>query len=519
MRSTRDLASAVGGDNSSPRRPSGRFARLFARIAATLPKGGLLRGFAVLASGTAASQVIVVLSSPVLTRLYSPSDFGALSIYIAALSMLTMLAGLRYQLAIPLPRSDGSAVNVLALALTLTCVVAAVTAAIVISPLGAELVTLANAPQLQPYLWLLPVGVLLCGAYDVLTYWAIRKKEFGRIARTKLQQGIGSVGTQVVMGFAQFGALGLIVGHVVGNAAGLTRLVLSSLRIDAGLLERIRLARVLSTARRFRRFPLYFTWAGMAQIAGAQLPVLLFAAIFSPAMAGLYLLADRVTRAPLDLVGKATAQASFAGAAEARREGRLDRTALRTFEALTRVSVGPALLLAIGAPQFFGAAFGSDWVEAGAFVQWMTPMLIAAFIVAPLTVLHSVMERQGQALGFHTTLLLVRLIAMGVGVQIGQQLATVALFSLLSAVVYGLFGLWMLKTAGLSPWTVLKVFLREVVIVAPVAGAIWLLKMHLLNAQPATLPVDGTILLFIVFAVALTLVVSWRALPILKVRG
>jgi O-antigen/teichoic acid export membrane protein len=516
MRSTRHLASAAGDDNSSAR--TGWFTRFWQSIAASLPQGRLLRGFAVLATGTAASQAIVVLSSPILTRLYAPAEFGALSVYIAVLSILTMLAGLRYQLAIPLARSDGSAANVLALALALTFVVAAVTAVVVVGPLGGEMVTLANAPQLRPYLWLLPVGVLLCGAYDVLTYWAIRKKEFGRIARTKLQQGAGSVATQIVMGLAHFGALGLIIGHVVGNAAGLSRLALSSVRSDAGIARRIHVARMLKTGRRFRRFPLYVTWAGMAQIAGAQLPALLFAMLFSPAVAGLYLLADRVTRAPLDLVGKATAQVFFSGAAEARREGRLDRIALRTLEGLTRVSVGPAMLLAVAAPELFGAAFGHDWIEAGAFVQWMTPMLIAAFIVAPLTVLHSVMERQGQALAFHTTLLIVRMAAMTAGVQIGQQLVTVALFSILSSLVYGLFGLWMLRTAGLSRWTVLQVFLREVLIVAPVALVIWLLKLQLLSAQSASLSGGGTILFFIVTALSLALVLSWRAWPILKGR-
>jgi O-antigen/teichoic acid export membrane protein len=294
-------------------------------------------------------------------------------------------------------------------------------------------------------------------------------------------------------------------------------LVLSSLRSDAAILSRIHGIRMLKTARRFRRFPLYVTWAGLAQIAGAQLPALLFAMLFSPAVAGLYLLADRVTRAPLDLVGKATAQVFFSGAAEARREGRLDRIALRTFQGLTRVSVGPALLLAVGAPELFGAAFGREWLEAGAFVQWMTPMLIAAFIVAPLTVLHSVMERQGQALAFHTTLLIVRVGGMVAGVQIGQQLATVALFSILSALVYGVFGLWMLKTAGLAPWTVLKAFLREVLIVSPVALAIWVLKMQLLNAHSGN-PAGGKVVFFIVSALALALLLGWRALPILKGR-
>ncbi|HEX7114311.1 MAG TPA: oligosaccharide flippase family protein [Steroidobacter sp.] len=475
-----------------------------------------LRGVATVASGTAVSQAVIVLSSPILTRLYTPADFGVLGVYVAALSILTMVAGLRYQLAMPLPRSDGSAANILALAFALVVAVALATMVISVNPLGTQLADLANAPGLKNYLWLLPVGVLLCGLYDVLTYWAIRKKDFGCIARTKVQQSVGAVGVQVAMGLAQFGPLGLIIGHILGNAAGVTRLLATAIKRDAHALKRIRVVRILGRARRFKRFPLYVTWAGLAQIAGAQLPAVFFAAIFSPAVAGLYLLADRVTRAPIDLIGKATSQVFFSGAADARREGHLERVALSTFEGLTRVSVGPAMLLAVSAPELFGAVFGREWMEAGTFVRWLTPMLITSFIVAPLTVLHSVMEVQAQSLALHVTMLSVRCGALALGILVGQVIPTIAIFSILSALVYGMFGLRMLKLAGVPAWLVSKQFLREVFIVSPAPFVLWWLKGQIVSSSSESPAGDGTTVFFLATTLMLVLVLGWRTLPVLR---
>ena len=70
-----------------------------------LPRNRFARSVSVLVGGTAAGQIIVMAASPILTRLYSPEDFGLLSVYAGLLGILGVIASLRYQLATPLERS------------------------------------------------------------------------------------------------------------------------------------------------------------------------------------------------------------------------------------------------------------------------------------------------------------------------------------------------------------------------------------------------------------------------------
>src|SRR5436190_26760 len=58
----------------------------------------------VLLTGTGIAQIIPIAISPILTRVYSPNDFGLLGLYIACSTILTVFSSGRYDLAIIEPK-------------------------------------------------------------------------------------------------------------------------------------------------------------------------------------------------------------------------------------------------------------------------------------------------------------------------------------------------------------------------------------------------------------------------------
>ena len=84
-------------------------------IAIVVPRGRFAKGVAVLAGGAALGQAITVLVSPILTRLYSPEDFGVFGVYASILGIVTVIASLRYEYALPFPEDGETAANILAL--------------------------------------------------------------------------------------------------------------------------------------------------------------------------------------------------------------------------------------------------------------------------------------------------------------------------------------------------------------------------------------------------------------------
>lgn len=369
--------------------------------ALALPRSRFARSVATLAGGTALGQVITVLAFPILTRLYTPEDFGVLAVYTSILGILSVIASWRYELAIPLPEGDEDAANLLILSMGIV-VLMSLLVGLGVWFLGLQMVQWTNAPALQPYLWLLPVGVLLVGTYQVFNYWAVRKQAFDRIARTKINQGLGAVIIQTTFGLLKLGHLGLLIGHVMGQGAGVTTLAVLVHREDKRALQSISSEGVRCMARRYQRYPLLSSFSGLINSAGLQLPAILLSSFYSLQVAGWFILGQRVIGAPMGLVGQAVSQVYLGEAAQLARQSpsSLLSLFLKTARKLLLLGIAPLGLLALSGSWLFTQIFGDSWRDAGTYVQVLSLMFLAQFVVAPLSQTLNVLERQDWQLGW-----------------------------------------------------------------------------------------------------------------------
>ena len=411
-----------------------QFKRLVGR---TLPKNAFARGVSVLVGGTVGAQALMVLASPLLTRLYTPEDFGLLAVYASILSLFTVIASLRYELAIPLPEKDSEAAHAAILSLLIVGLITAISALMILIG-GERLAQLINAPDMANYLWLIPVGVLAIGCYQVFNYWAIRTKSFGTIAKTKISQSLATLAVQL-SGF-KLGVLALMLGQTGGQSVGVMNLARPALKSPH--FKGWQWSDLKKVAARYKSFPIFSTWGGFLNTASMQLPPLLFAIFFSAGVAGLYALAHRVLAMPMSLIGSAVGNVFFANAAEAYREDRLAPLFEAVYAKLVSIIMPVVLVLMIDAPRLFAVVFGANWEEAGELARWMAPWLAVVFVASPLSVLYEVLERQKFGMYFQGLMLLVRVVAIGIGFYYDSMLLAVILFSLFSMLCWIGFVVW-----------------------------------------------------------------------------
>lgn len=362
-----------------------------------LPKSAFVKNVGMLVGGTAIGQVITVLASPLLTRIYTPEDFGTLAVFASFLGIAAVIASLRYELALPLPEDNETAANLLVLSLLVVVAVALAIGAVAWF-FGGDLVETVNASQLGPYLWLLPLGIIGSGAYQVFSFWAVRKKAFKHIAQTKLNQSIGQVITQLALGLTINGPVGLLVGQVVGQATGSTTLITMAWRDDGQSLRAVSISRMGRAASRYRRFALLSSGAACLNALGLQLPVLLLSGLYGPQPTGWFVLAQRVLATPLDLVGRAVAQVYFGELAYLIQRSSNSKAFVHLSKKVIKYQLVLGVILvvpiAILAPWFFPIVFGSNWNVAGLYLQILAPMLVAQFVSNPLGTVLDVLERQ-----------------------------------------------------------------------------------------------------------------------------
>tara|TARA_A100001391_G_scaffold160_2_gene338 strand:+ start:38976 stop:40370 length:1395 start_codon:yes stop_codon:yes gene_type:complete len=392
---------------------------------------GFARSVGVLVGGTAGAQILMLLAAPVLTRLYGTESFGVLAVYIGLISLFSVVASLRYELAIPLPESERDAAALTLLSM-ITVALVSVAAAVIVWVLGDGLAVLLGVPALAEFIWLVPVGVLLTGGFQVLSYRAVRTKAFPLLAKVKIRQQL--VMALIQIGIFKFGSVGLMLGQALGQGVG-GRLLAGKL-IAKGEWRAIPPGDMWNMAKRYRRFPLYSTWAGLLNTAGFQVPPLLLASFFGASSAGLYALAHRVVALPMAVVGKAVSQVFFSDAAIDYRNGELPGLALRTQRMLIRIILPPVIFLILFAPPIFALVFGDDWIGAGEVAAWLALWMLVSFATSPLSTLFAVAERQSLGLSMQAVLFLVRMAGIGVGVYHQDFMLGVIGFALSNVVGY-----------------------------------------------------------------------------------
>lgn len=361
----------------------------------SLKSGGFGRSVALIAGGTVAGQLLVLAASPILTRLYTPDAFGLLAVYVSVVSLLGLVAGWRYELAIPIAQDDESAANVLALSLV-AMLATGIGMMIAVWVAGERFVSLLNSPRLSTYLWITPVGVVGLSLYQILTQWALRKKDYRGVARTRMTQGLVLATVQLGAGLAGMGPGGLILGDVFGRGSGSATLAIRALRHEAGVLRSIAWSRMIQLGRRYSRFPLISSGSAFINSLGLYAPALLLSALYGPVTAGLFALAQRVISAPMSLLGRSVGTVYLAQASEYARN---DRGKLRHFTAtvckkLFIVGALPVAVLAAVAPAAFAVVFGPEWAEAGDYSRWLGIAYLVHFVAVPVSQTLNVLERQ-----------------------------------------------------------------------------------------------------------------------------
>jgi O-antigen/teichoic acid export membrane protein len=373
----------------------GLLRRLHRLLTRALPVGAFSRAVAILASGIALAQIISLGTTPLLTRLYTPEDFGVLVVFTSVSVLWSTVTTLRYEYAIPLPKDSNVAANLLMVGASVLGI-QVVAGFVVTLLLGPALCRALNVPELASWIWLLPISVLLGDTYGLLYMWALRQRAYGAIATTKVTQSIWRAALQSALGLFSLQPAGLLLGQMAGSAGGITRLWRIAADTSDGGFPRVDFSSARRAARRYARFATYGTASGLISGISRQITPLVFAYLFGTGVAGMFGLTQRVLAVPVGLVGVAISEAYLGVAPGLLREQpqELRRLFSRLTKRLLVIGMPPALVVMIAGPWLFSTIFGENWWDAGQYARFLAPAILMDFIVYPISQTANIFERQ-----------------------------------------------------------------------------------------------------------------------------
>lgn len=391
-------------------------------------------------TGTAIAQAIPIAISPILTRLYSPEEFGRFALYMAVVMIASVLVTGRYELAILLPRHDRDALHIAALAMALSVAISVVLLLVVLF-FAYPIAALLGDAALAPWLYWVPASTLLLGLYQSLNYWSNRKAQYKRLAISRTVQGTGVALTQTGSGYAGSGAAGLVGGQITGQVLATSVLARLIWREDHRQIRALKPGRSLALAKKYINFPKYLIVAHGFNTASGQMPVLLLSALFSTTAAGFFTLTQRVMAAPMALVAGALGDVFRQEASQAYiHQGNCKAIYQKTFKRLLLISIVPFTVFFFAAPALFALIFGKQWEIAGEYAQIFTPMTFLQFITSPLSSMFMIAEKQRLDLLWQISLLLMVIISFVIGKYFLDAPGALKIFSLAYCIAYSING-------------------------------------------------------------------------------
>ena len=334
-----------------------------------------------IACGTLAAQLVTVAAAPVLARLYPPEAFGIFGALIGLGTVLGAVAGLKYELAIILEKSEAEALDALRLVIA---VVAAFTLALTCVTIvgGSALARLLQIQGAGPLLLAGPVFAFLFGCSQALSFWATRHECWAVQAQGEVVRNGITTGCQLAFGLLAAGPIGLVGGRVFGELGILMRLWRSArLHVSDGAGKRLAIhadcARLWSLATKRRELALYQTPRALLHTVVAHFPALLLIVLASPAIAGLYWFAARLLRMLVTLLANAVRRVFLKGAVAIHHAGHCTRPFLiRVTLLLGLAGILPTLVLGVEGPALFafaGLAVGATGPSRDMIVRASTP--------------------------------------------------------------------------------------------------------------------------------------------------
>lgn len=357
-------------------------------------KSEMLKNIAVLASSAALGRVIAFLAIPVLTRIYTPEQFGIFAIFAALVATAVPLASLRYCVAIPLP-----AVRMIAACLVVICLFSAT----IISGLLAILVFFIGESRAVPavllsvsdYLWAVPVATIGGSIFEVLQFWALRTKKIGALARAQVLQSFLSAAVKIALGAYLHSPLGLVVGHIVQIAGGGLELMRSAFLDLHSFLGRFTVRRLCFVLTRYKDYPLYRLPSQFLLVVASQFPVLMIATLFGSEDAGQFSLAFNSLAVPIGIVSQSVGNAFYVEIASVRKNAKsiIRSAAIALILRLAIFSIIPALSLALWGSAIFQMVFGDNWIVAGLFAESLAISLFAQVLLVPIVHVLTVLNK------------------------------------------------------------------------------------------------------------------------------
>ncbi|MBC2324178.1 lipopolysaccharide biosynthesis protein [Listeria booriae] len=356
------------------------------------------KSFLLLLTGNTAGQLITLLISPILTRIYSPDDFGLFSVYTSLLVMLLSFSTLCLEKAVPLEKDIANVKQLIATSGFAVIIVALIVAVLGLTPWS--LYTIYGVHTTYMNSLLLSLGLVFAGIYQVMSYQLLGAQHYKKLTNSKLIQAVGNGASQLAISPMKVSSgFGLIIGDVIGR--GVTTVYVTCDFFWKTKDIPVQLSKMTALLKKYRNFPLFSTWSTFLNVLSTQLIFLMLIRLYGVEITGYFSLTQKSIGMPITLIGGAISQIFYSEAS--RLFEKHAKKVLHLYLKIIKWCFLAGVIIFAGfafiSPTVFSLVFGSQWEFSGELYRSLVFLYIIQFAILPISqILYITGHQKGQLL-------------------------------------------------------------------------------------------------------------------------
>lgn len=364
-----------------------------------------MKSFLYLIGGTSLAQLITIAASPLLSRIFSPTDFGTFAILTTVVYFLTAFSCLRLDFALLSSENFTELKWLLRKSLDILLVISLF---IVFS----VAVFYFFQKQYLEILIFIPIMVFFSGLFNILNNLTLKLQLTNINAKSKVLQSGGGVLSQLILGLYQLGFKGMAIGQILGFIYSVTYLFQKNINFFKEIFKLNNTNYKIST---YKRYILYDSVGAGFSVIANHLPTLFISAILGANFGGSYYMAYRVLMLPISVISISISQFISSKYFEWKINGVYHDNLKKILNFMSILVFIPSFLAIFILPDLFSYILGSNWALAGRIAAICIIWIAIKFIFDSLIITLSLDKGQKIALIFQIFLTFIRILSLWVG--------------------------------------------------------------------------------------------------------
>lgn len=391
-------------------------------------KNNLVKQTSILASGTIIAQIIGLIATPILSRFYTPDDFGLFGSILTIAAILSTVSSLKYEMAIVLTSNKTETRGLLALSIWLLLMTSGLVSIVIL--IYPELLTFIDLEKVS----VITVASLLLlvfgyGLFNIFYQLHSKFENYTLLSKSIIVQKLGIVILQLLIFVFFANTYGLIIGFTIGWLLALIILIIPELKELK--LHTFRLIYLKLLAKKYYRFSCFTAPQSLFNAISQGLPILMIGYYFDATAVGLYFFTVRVLQLPTTIISKSIRQVFYKQASDLISDlSKLKKEYLKITTFLFKIILIPVITIFMFGPEIFQFLFGSKWLDAGEIASWLFLWIGLLFINQPTNALLLVLKKNKIQFILDFFLIIFRLYVLYYGGSTGDLLFTIKLFTL-----------------------------------------------------------------------------------------